>query len=81
VFGRKNGQPEQALLLELVLHEVDLVVEDKLPLQRFGAVCGALWIGSLSLRDIEEVAEHVGHRHEGGCHTATGAQKVPPIHP
>ena len=60
---------------------MDLIVEDELPGQRIGALCGRVGLGRFGRRHIEELPEHVVERNKGGSHAAGRAKKVPAVHP
>ena len=57
-----------------------LHVEDELAFRPLGAGLGHHGVGRLGLGDVEHLAEHVVHGHEGGGHAACGLEKVPAVH-
>src|SRR5207245_5088045 len=68
-----------ARLRVLVVDEVSLYVEDELALHGVSALGGPGRIGRLRLRDVEQVTEHLVHRHERRGHAAAGAKELAPI--
>ena len=72
-------QVEQFLSLEIVAHEMHLVVENELAGEAVRALRRRTRLRRLGPVDSEERTEDVVHRQERGRHAATGSQKLAPI--
>ena len=71
------GQVEQPLLLEVVAHEVRLVVDDELPGQRSGPGVGDARGLRLGRGHLEEGPEDLVHGQEGRGHARAAGQEAP----
>ena len=71
-------QAEQAFLLEVVAHEVRLVVEDELVGELRGPLVGHLRVRRLGVAHAEDRAVHRVHREEGRGHAGAGCEELAP---
>ena len=72
------GQPQQAVLLEVVSHEVSLHVHDELAGQRLGAGDRHAGLGGLGRGHVEHRAEHLVHGQERRRHAGRAGQERAP---
>ena len=73
-------EADEPFLVVIVAHPVRLDVHDELALRPIGPGLGHHGVGRLGLGDVEHLAEHVVHGHEGGGHAACGLEKAPAVH-
>jgi hypothetical protein len=67
-------------LVEIVAHEVGLVVEDELLRQLLGALIGHVLVGGLRLGHVEHRTEHLVHGQEGRRKAGGGLQEGAAVH-
>ena len=72
------GQVQESRLLEVVTHEVRLIVEDELPAQRARPRLRHPGLGRFGAADIEERSEDLVHRQERRGHAGAACQELPP---
>ncbi|MGH7091610.1 MAG: hypothetical protein ACREFQ_22190 [Stellaceae bacterium] len=72
------GQEENVLYVVVVVHEMQLVVEDELALQSLRPLGGGRGLGGFGGRHREDGPEHIVERDKRGRHAAARAQKLPP---
>jgi hypothetical protein len=80
VLGSIFAQTQQAFLVEIVAHEVRLIVEDELPLERLGTGIGHIYVGGFRLGHVPDRTEDLVHGQECGRHARSRFEESTPVH-
>ncbi len=80
VLGSIFAQTQQAFLVEIVAHEVRLVVKDELPFEPLGTCIGHIDIGGLRLGHVPDRTEDLVHGQECGRHARSRLEEAAPVH-